>query len=473
MPIKNWSETPASNTSAPPNGAPEGMAPSAVNDIFRQQMADHKTQWLNGEWFDHGDSGLSRASASTFKLTGDVTAKYLANRRLKFYDATTLYGTIITSSYSAPDTTVMVDMDSGALTASLTAVAIAILSPSNLSVPATIGRKSTTLASATTTDLSAGVGDFVDVSGTTTITAFGTVAAGVEKTIRFTGALTLTHNATSLILPGAVNITTANGDIARMRSLGSGNWVCVDYTRASGANVVIGVKGADIASDTTTNLAAATGDYVDVTGTTTITGLGTVTAGIERTIRFTGALTLTHNATSLILPGAANITTANGDVAVFISLGSGNWVCVSYLKSDGTAIVATVAPSASAQSDQETGTSTTTYVSPGRQQFHPSAAKCWIKVTFSGGSTPTNAASYNIASITDSGLGITTVTIGTDFSSDIYAIASSFTTTDGSGTVGFLQNKSQAAGSYQVVTSNTANTNFIDADFSSIAFGDQ
>ena len=96
-------------------------------------------------------------------------------------------------------------------------------------------------------------------------------------------------------------------------------------------------KGADIASATTTDIGAATGEFVDVTGTTTITGLGTIAAGIVRTVRFTGALTLTHNATSLILPSGANITTAANDVAQFRSLGSGNWQCVGYSRAAGYA----------------------------------------------------------------------------------------------------------------------------------------
>lgn len=113
-----------------------------------------------------------------------------------------------------------------------------------------------------------------------------------------------------------------------------------DYFRSIQAIIrSTNAKGADIASATTTDIGAATGEFVDVTGTTTITGLGTIAAGIVRTIRFTGALTLTHNATSLILPGSANITTANGDVAQFRSLGSGNWKCVGYIKADGTAVV--------------------------------------------------------------------------------------------------------------------------------------
>lgn len=94
-------------------------------------------------------------------------------------------------------------------------------------------------------------------------------------------------------------------------------------------------KGADIASATTTDLGAVEGLAHDITGTTTITSFGTVRAGIWKIIKFEGALTLTHNATSLILPGAANITTADGDVAIVCSEGSGNWRCASYVKASG------------------------------------------------------------------------------------------------------------------------------------------
>jgi hypothetical protein len=104
------------------------------------------------------------------------------------------------------------------------------------------------------------------------------------------------------------------------------------------ANLFKGTRGSAIASAATVDLSAATGTNLHVTGTTTITALGTASAGVERTVIFDGILTLTHNATSLILPGSTNITTAAGDVARFISEGSGNWRCVSYNKADGTAI---------------------------------------------------------------------------------------------------------------------------------------
>jgi hypothetical protein len=41
----NWNQTDASNTTAAPDGAPEGMAPSGVNDVFRAMMGAVK-RWF-------------------------------------------------------------------------------------------------------------------------------------------------------------------------------------------------------------------------------------------------------------------------------------------------------------------------------------------------------------------------------------------------------------------------------------------
>lgn len=78
------------------------------------------------------------------------------------------------------------------------------------------------------------------------------------------------------------------------------------------------------------DIGAVEGLFHDITGTEAITGLGTVSAGIHKVLKFEGIATLTHNATSLILPGSVNITTAVGDIAWFISEGSGNWRCLNY-----------------------------------------------------------------------------------------------------------------------------------------------
>lgn len=94
--------------------------------------------------------------------------------------------------------------------------------------------------------------------------------------------------------------------------------------------------GSDIASAGTLNLDNATGDMVDVTGTTGITAI-TLTAGREVKVRFTGILTLTHGA-SLILPTSANITTADGDIAIFRGYSGSVVRCVGYQRLTGAAL---------------------------------------------------------------------------------------------------------------------------------------
>lgn len=107
----------------------------------------------------------------------------------------------------------------------------------NRSVLASLG---TTIPSATTTAISAATSDFVTVSGVTTITSFGTPASLSRKHIWvvFSGILTLTHNATSLILPGGASITTAVGDIAECVHLTGSNWQVVTYQKANGTAIV-------------------------------------------------------------------------------------------------------------------------------------------------------------------------------------------------------------------------------------------
>jgi hypothetical protein len=93
-------------------------------------------------------------------------------------------------------------------------------------------------------------------------------------------------------------------------------------------------KGSDLPSASTVDIGASgTSGFVDITGATTISSFASARAGTRRWVRFAGALTITHNATSMILPGAVNIRTQAGDVALFVSLGSGNWVCAQYRSS--------------------------------------------------------------------------------------------------------------------------------------------
>jgi hypothetical protein len=126
--------------------------------------------------------------------------------------------------------------------------------------------------------------------------------------------------------------TTASNAPAGSTSIGTG---LDDNLREIQGVITRGLshKGADIASaNGAIDIGAIEGLMHDITGALAITGFGTVRAGILKVLKFEGAATLTHNATSLILPGGANVTCADGDVGVFISEGSGNWRCLAFQK---------------------------------------------------------------------------------------------------------------------------------------------
>ena len=98
-----------------------------------------------------------------------------------------------------------------------------------------VGALGADTASASTTDLSAVHGWFANISGTNTITSFGTVPAGKIFHLRMTNGLTLTYNATSMILPNATNLAIGAGDVVTMLSLGSGNWRLLNSVPATGS----------------------------------------------------------------------------------------------------------------------------------------------------------------------------------------------------------------------------------------------
>jgi len=97
-------------------------------------------------------------------------------------------------------------------------------------------------------------------------------------------------------------------------------------------------KGGDISSASPTVI-DTDGDFFAVTGTTNFSAF-TVAADRHFFLEFGGALTMTHGAGTLDLPGAANITTAASDVGEFVSTAADTVTCVNYTKRDGTAVVA-------------------------------------------------------------------------------------------------------------------------------------
>jgi hypothetical protein len=200
-------------------------------------------------------------------------------------------------------------------------------------------------------------------TATVTLTAAATLATNWHYTVIADGAdVTIDPNGAETI-DGAATLVVPNGSAARI--------ICNGSAFFSEKTIVPLQPFGTVASAATTDIGAVTSQNVTVTGTTTITSLGTVAAGTFRRLVFSGILTLTHNATSLILPnGGVNIVTAAGDSLEAVSLGSGNWRVTSY------------------------------------QQATPSATRAWVLFT---GATGAIVSSSNVTSVTRNGTGDYTV----------------------------------------------------------------
>jgi len=175
-----------------------------------------------------------------------------------------------------------------------------------------IGGGAATLASASTVDLCSTPRNYLTISGTTTITSFGaTCPAGVVKLVTFSGALILTYNATSLIIPGANNISpTVPGDQATLVSLGSGNWQVASYTPASGGALIN--PSIDVGDYIMTSLTAPPSakylfSYGQAVSRTTYAALLTGTTITQSVTRTTGSPTLTGFTDTTQIPTGAAI----------------------------------------------------------------------------------------------------------------------------------------------------------------------
>lgn len=290
------------------------------------------------------------------------------------------------------------------------------------------------LASATTTDIGAQNTVLLNITGTTTITSFGTNYNG-PRYLRFDGVLTLTHNSTTLILPGGANITTAAGDSAIVVPNGTpaNGWRVVGYQRSDGsillngsvttAKLADGVLSADatgrakmadnfvtlakldssarlldtnrtdVASATTVDLTALVPNtrHINITGTTTITGF-TVANSLTYFVRFNASLTLTNNA-NIITQTGSNITTQAGDTCILRAISANVVEVLSYVP---------------AKNSSQVGTAPVF------------GARAWVN--FNGTGTVAIRASGNVSSVTDISTGEYTVNFTTGFPDNNYAV---------------------------------------------------
>jgi hypothetical protein len=189
------------------------------------------------------------------------------------------------------------------------------------------------VASAATTDIGLQNSNFLRITGTTTITSFGTNYRG-PRFIRFAGAVTLTNSST-LVLPRGVNITTVAGDtmiVVPGATAGvADKWIVVAYQasvlaspESTGAIYDNGSVRSNIVSVGALDIDCSTGNYF----TKTISANSTFTFSnppASRAYAFT--LELTHTSgtvtwpASVTWPGniAPTLTSARTSLFVFVT----------------------------------------------------------------------------------------------------------------------------------------------------------
>lgn len=174
-----------------------------------------------------------------------------------------------------------------------------------------------------------GTGWYCIVEGTQWEVGFGTLNAGGTTLTRTTVFANMTGGVATNVGATAINFAAGTLDV-----FGDIPAFIAQY---------LNMAEITVASAGTCDIGSAQGSSIAISGVTTITSFGTV-KNQRKFVRFTGAMLLTHNATTLILPGSANITTVAGDTAVFVSDASGNWRCVSYQRGTGVPVILSFTP---------------------------------------------------------------------------------------------------------------------------------
>jgi hypothetical protein len=189
-----------------------------------------------------------------------------------------------------------------------------------------------TVASGATVDLNS-TELIVDISGSSAITAIS-LNEGRIRFVRFSGAATLTHSA-SLILPGSQSIVTASGDTAIFTGYSASTVRCLTYQRATSYPLTTGA--ATLASASTVDLGSVREKFITISGNVTVSSFGSsAPTGTVKHITFSGSsLTLTHNASAIVIPSNLNLSISSGDCISVSHSGSGVWIVSSVTRKYG------------------------------------------------------------------------------------------------------------------------------------------
>jgi hypothetical protein len=296
MGVRDWSTIADDNGNSDPDiNWAEGQMPSSVNDSARAMMAA-----LAAYFADAGGVLVSGGSSNAYTLATTMGVSALGSPLTLMFEAdrtNTGAATLAVDGLSAKS---MVNQAGGALSAGDIVdggVYFAVYNETAdnfvlLNVTAAVAAylsqaAEVTVASATTTNILGAASSFVAISGTTTITSFGT---GINRWrfVRATGAFQITHHATSLICPTGANITTAAGDTFIVVSDGSSNARILAYQRASGQPLALTLADGSVTY----------AKMQDVSATSRVLGRKTAGAGDPEELTLSELLDFIGSATS-------------------------------------------------------------------------------------------------------------------------------------------------------------------------------
>ena len=359
-------------------------------------MAAIKTAMQDMDFFDH-DFTPTFINANSFSVPGDQTARIVAGRQLKLYDATTHIRDVGSASFTTVTT---ISLGAGtALTSSLSSFAISIINPNSSPLPNSFNRFSASAIEVTATltassaailanlgvagYLSASAGQVTGVLSTSSIIATGPVTLGTTLSVSGATVLKSTLLVGSLLTLQRIDAISEGAEVALNRAFDN----TADWSIDSFGSESLSASAALRIRDRQGNIRQ------------TFDGAGNIV--INGALSVSGAIVLT---TTLAVSGAASMgstLSVSGTVVM-----------------PKTVLGGSTLSSVATQAQMETGTLLDVFVPPGRQQFHPSAAKAWVIVDTAGNIQ----ASYNLTSVTDDGVGGITTVWNVDFSSAAYAV---------------------------------------------------
>lgn len=233
-----------------------------------------------------------------------------------------------------------------------------------------------------------------------------TVRADINSALQALATLSSGASAPSTTYAHQLWADTTVGALKRRNAANSG-WIVVrtldeTFLLSRSSNTILGV------SDIGKAIAATAGF------TQTFTAAATLGDGWWVAYKVAAGVTVTFDPNSSEQIDAATTKAVVGPSSGFIYCSGAAFFTVGFpdAASDTVAGVLEIAT----QAEMEAASDTTRAVSPGRQHFHPSAAKFWVRANVDG----TIDTSYNVTSVTDDGTGEITVNLTSAYSASTY-----------------------------------------------------